>query len=134
MSSEAYSYIYEKLLKEGALDVYATSIFMKKNRPAYKLSVICREEDLEAMSETILKETTSIGVRYHKVDRRILERKVVKIKTRYGNVRVKLIYDGGKLLRHTPEYDDCREIAEHFDIPFLKVYEDIKMKMQKYFM
>ena len=64
MSSETYSYLYERILEKGALDIYTESIFMKKNRPAYKLNVLCKEEDLEKFINLLLVETSTFGVRY----------------------------------------------------------------------
>ena len=63
MSSEMYSYLYEKALSEGALDIYTESIFMKKNRPAYKVTIICNEEDIDKFTELLLSETSTFGVR-----------------------------------------------------------------------
>ena len=71
MSSEIYSYLYDKLLDLGALDVYTEHIYMKKNRPALKLSVICTDKILNEIVERIMIETSTFGVRYHKYNRRM---------------------------------------------------------------
>ena len=132
MNSEVFSYIYEKMLNMGALDVYTQSIYMKKNRPAVKLSVICEEYHLSEMIDFILKETTTLGVRYNKLSRQVLERKEIKIKTKYGNVSVKLGYYNGKLLKYSPEYEECKVIAENFKMPIKSVYDDINFTTNKY--
>lgn len=112
MSSEVYSYLYEQILKEGALDIYTESIYMKKNRPATKLSILCEERNLQKFVEILLKETTTFGVRYHKYNRVVLKRQFSKINTPYGEVKVKLGYYEGKLIKVTPEYEDCKKIAK----------------------
>lgn len=132
MNGEIFSYIYEKMFKMGALDVYTQSIFMKKNRPAVKLSVICEEYNLSEMMEFILKETTTLGVRYSQLTRQVLDRKEIKIKTKYGNVSVKLGYRNGKLLKYSPEYEECKIIAENFNLCIKTVYDDINYTTNKY--
>jgi len=118
MSSEVYSYIYDKILEEGALDVYTESIYMKKNRPANKLSILCEKRNLQKFVELILIETTTFGVRYHQYNREKLIRKFTKLDTPYGLVTVKLGYYNGKLIKVTPEYEDCKIIAKKHEISF----------------
>ena len=79
MSSETYSYLYEQILEKGALDIYTEGIFMKKNRPSYKITVLCKEKDLDKFSKLLLVETSTFGVRYQKLKRVMLERKFEKI-------------------------------------------------------
>lgn len=112
MSSEIYSYLYEKILDEKALDIYTESIYMKKNRPATKVSILCNESDLEKFIKILLLETSTFGVRYNAYNREILERKFVKLDTKYGVVTVKLGYYKGKLVKVTPEYNECKTIAK----------------------
>ncbi|SHK52583.1 hypothetical protein SAMN02744037_02527 [Tepidibacter formicigenes DSM 15518] len=132
MNGEIYSYLYEKILKIGALDIYTQSIYMKKNRPAVKLCVICEEEKLSEIIELILKETTTLGIRYNKFLRETLDRKIVKIKTKYGNISIKFAYYKGKILKYSPEYEECKVIAENFKLPLKTVYEDITCTVNKY--
>lgn len=133
MSSEIYSYLYEKILSEGGLDVYCESIFMKKNRPAYKMSVICDESNLEHLSSLILSETSTFGVRFNKFNRKCLERKFVKLDTEFGEIQVKLGYLDGKLIKVTPEYEDCRIIAINENISINKVYNKINLIINEKF-
>lgn len=116
MSSEVYSYIYDKILREGALDIYTESIYMKKNRPATKLNVICEEKNLEKFIDIIIKETSTFGVRYNKYNRVKLHREFKKLKTPYGDIRIKLGYYCGKLIKVTPEYEDCKNIAQNNEL------------------
>lgn len=125
MSSEVYSYLYEKALAEGALDIYTESIFMKKNRPAYKVTIICNEEDIDKFTELLLTETSTFGVRYHKLERATLNRKFSKINTKYGDIQVKLGYLNDKLIKVTPEYEDCKIIAKQENISLNKVFVEI---------
>lgn len=125
MSSEIYSYLYEKLLSKGALDVYSESIFMKKNRPAYKLSVLCKKDELKKLIELLLEETSTFGVRYQKLNKAMLDRDFDKIKTKYGDIQIKLGYLNGKLIKVTPEYEDCKIIANKENIPIKKVFDEI---------
>ncbi|MGL4797524.1 MAG: nickel insertion protein [Paraclostridium sp.] len=134
MSSEIYSYLYEKLLDIGALDVYTESIYMKKNRPATKLSVLCKESCLEDIKKIIMTETSTFGVRYHKYIRETLLRRFEKLGCKYGNVTVKLGYYDGNLIKATPEYEECKNIAKELNLPLIKVYEDINHLIKNNFM
>jgi len=124
MNPEFYPFILEKLLSQKALDVYLTSIIMKKGRPGVKLSVLCRPEDVHSLTELIIKETSSLGVRISYQNRRIAHRENVKIPTPYGDVHVKLarMFPGEPVMRVTPEYEDCRTVALASGIPINEVY------------
>ena len=89
MSSEIYSYLYEKVLEEGALDIYTESIYMKKNRPATKVCILCQESDLDKFIEILLTETSTFGVRYNIYNREELKRKFEIIDTKYGKIKVR---------------------------------------------
>ena len=133
MSSEIYSYLYERILEQGALDIYTESIYMKKNRPATKLSILCKKMDLEKFSEIVLKETTTFGIRYHKYNRLILKREFKKLKTPYGEVTVKLGYYDGELIKVTPEYEECKEIAKDLKISFNQLLYKINYMINEEF-
>ncbi len=122
MNPEIAGYIMEKLFEDGALDVTYTPIQMKKNRPAFKLQVICVKEKLEELIEIILTESTSSGVRFYKTDRAVLARKSVEIETLFGKVRAKEITDPYGKNRIIPEYEECREIAIENNIPIKDIY------------
>ena len=133
MSSEIYSYVYEKVISQGALDIYTQSIYMKKNRPATKLCVLCKEKDLNKFIDLIVLETSTFGVRYHKFNRVILDRKFEYIETEFGKVTVKLGYYNGKLIRVTPEYEDCKIIAKSMNIPLNNIINNINCIINKKF-
>jgi uncharacterized protein (TIGR00299 family) protein len=126
MSPQYFEYLFERLFKEGALDVYTTTIQMKKTRPAFKLTVISKPADLEKISGVIFKETTTIGVRYHEVDRLILERELIRVKTRYGIIRVKVSKGPRGISIISPEYEDCVRIAREKRVPLKTVCEAAK--------
>jgi uncharacterized protein (TIGR00299 family) protein len=125
MNPQIYEYLAEKLLRNGALDVFLTQVIMKKMRPGVKLSVLCREEERDALIDIIFRETTSIGVRYHGMPRITMERKLKKISTRHGKVGMK-ISRSGSFRKTTPEYEDCKKIAEESGVPLLEVFEEAK--------
>jgi uncharacterized protein (TIGR00299 family) protein len=127
-TGESLGFTMERLLEHGAKDVFYTSIYMKKNRPAYKLSVMCREEDIITMESIIFKNTTSIGIRKYKMERTVLEREVIKIETKYGLVRFKVsYYDGEKY--YNPEHDDIRAICNSTGISYNEVNEEIRVSV-----
>jgi uncharacterized protein (DUF111 family) len=132
MNPEIYGYVMEKALEAGALDVFMVPIIMKKNRPGIVLSVLCEVEKKEVMEKLIFLETTTLGIRNYEVDRSALERKVLRVRTKYGVVSMKIGFMGGKILKYAPEFNDCKEIAESFCIPLKKVYEDVQYAMKKY--
>lgn len=129
MNPEFYSYVEERLFEAGALDVFKTPIIMKKGRPAVKLSVLTDRVNESKMQELIFRETTSIGIRKYKVDKIMLDRKIVKTGTRFGEVTVKHSYYRGELVNYKLEYEECRKIAEERNIPISEVYKAIQSDM-----
>ena len=109
-------------LEAGALDVFHTSIQMKKNRPGVLLTVLCAEADADRFSEMILRETSALGVRRYNADRRKLRREVTTIDTSLGQVRVKLGRLNGEVVQASPEYESCREVAAKAGVPLKDVY------------
>ena len=126
MNPQVYDYIIEKLMKQGAQDVYLTPIIMKKGRPAILLSVLTERLKSDQVLETIFRETTSIGARIQEVARKKLSREIKEVDTIYGKIRMKISRHGDKILTATPEYDDCRRIAEEKQVPLKTVLEEAK--------
>ncbi len=126
MNPQVYDYLIEKLMQQGAHDAYLTPIIMKKGRPAVLLSVLTDRLKSDVVLDTIFRETTGIGVRIHKVGRKKLTREIKTVDTMYGNVRVKISKRGDDILTITPEYEDCRRIAEEKQVPLKQVMEEAK--------
>ena len=125
MNPEMYGYIMDLLFEKGADDVFITPIIMKKARPASKLSVLCRPEIDEEITDILLTHTTSLGVRKQKVEKIVLKRQFQEIMTRYGPVTLKTAIYKGKRLKSKPEYEDCIRIAKEKNIPVHLVYQEI---------
>ncbi len=128
LNPQIYDHLSEMLMKEGALDVFLTPIQMKKNRPAILLTALCYPPKLEKISSIIFSETSSLGVRIYEAERRKLQRRVVKVKTNYGLVGVKVAELDGYLLTFSPEYEDCKRIARKERVSFQTVYDEAKEK------
>jgi uncharacterized protein (TIGR00299 family) protein len=122
---EVLGYVMERLLEEGALDVFFSPVQMKKNRPATQLSFLCRPQQLDSLARLVLAETSAIGLRHYPAGRIILERRVEERQTPFGPVRFKLVFDNGLLLRAAPEYEECRRIARERGIPCREVMEQV---------
>jgi hypothetical protein len=130
VTGEALGYVSEKLLDAGARDVFYEPIYMKKNRPAYLLHVLCQESLREEMEKIIFLHTTTIGIRRYQVERTVLERHVKERETSFGKVKVKEIRrpDGTYVM---PEYESVREICDRTGMGFLKLYEEIRREVEE---
>lgn len=126
MNPEVYSYVMEKLMDSGALDVSLTPIYMKKNRPGNMLTVISKHEEADSLADMILKETSTFGVRYRNGHRYELEREEVEVDTIHGSIGVKIGYMEGRPIKFSPEYEDCARIARESGVALSKVYRDAK--------
>jgi uncharacterized protein (TIGR00299 family) protein len=124
MSPELYDYVFERLFAAGARDVFLTPVQMKKNRPGILLSVVGEAILREKMTAIIFSETSTIGVRYYPVARAVLKREVVRVKTKYGAVKVKVVEQPDGARRGAPEYDDVRRIAALKKVPLKAVYDE----------
>ena len=120
----------EMLLDAGAADVWYTPIHMKKNRPAYMMSVLCRESSIEAMEEIILTQTTTIGIRRYPTERTVLERSEIQVETSYGPADVKVCaYKGRKFFY--PEYESIRRICMEQGADFQTAYHQVRRKAEE---
>jgi pyridinium-3,5-bisthiocarboxylic acid mononucleotide nickel chelatase len=121
MAPELYGYFQEKALAAGALDVYASPVTMKKNRPGLLLAVVCAIRQIDEMSRLIFSETTTIGLRYTLAARKTLHREIRKVQTSFGTVSVKVSFLQGRRINFAPEYEDCRRLAEQKGVPLKEV-------------
>lgn len=124
-TGEALGFVMESLMEEGARDAFYTPAYMKKNRPAYVLHVVCREDKIGDMEAVIFAHTTTIGIRRYPVERTELERRVETVETRYGRADVKVCLHGGRQYVY-PEYESVRKICREQGLDFPEVYHNIK--------
>lgn len=123
-SGEVLGFVMERLMKAGARDVHYVPVFMKKNRPAWVLNVICKEEDMEMLQNIIFEETTTIGIRYSIMERTILPRETRTLPTPWGEVQVKVCTLNGKEQLY-PEYESVAQLSREKEIPFAEIYRYI---------
>lgn len=124
-SGEVLGYVMKKLFKAGAKDVHYAPIFMKKNRPAWELTVICREDKVEEMEKIIFTETTTIGIREYPLRRSILNREEKEVETVYGKAAVKQV-TFRDMTRAYPEYDTVKKLAKRNKVPFMDIFDAVK--------
>ena len=124
MNPELYEAAMDSLFKAGALDVYLSPIIMKKSRPASKISVLSTERSRDIMTQVLLQETSSFGVRYYKVGRTVLEREIKTVKTSYGPIKIKIGKFNGRTLQASPEYEDCKKISKTKKVPVRNIYDE----------
>ena len=124
LNPQVFGYAMDRLLEEGALDAFGIPVQMKKNRPGMLLSVLCRPEDASKLTNLILSETTTLGVRRREERREVLARKLVTVSTRWGNIRLKVASMNGTITNYAPEYDDCRRIAVEHHVPLKNVMQE----------
>ena len=120
-SGELLGYTLERLLTAGALDAHYQPVFMKKSRPAWELTVICREEDRAKLEALIFAETTTIGIRRARLERTVLPRRRDVVHTAYGDVAVKrCLLENGE--RCYVEYDSAAKLAQEQGVPLQDIY------------
>jgi uncharacterized protein (TIGR00299 family) protein len=121
-SPEWLGSLIDRLMEDGALDAAFAPLQMKKNRPGTRLTVVARPQEAERLAQLILRESSAIGVRMHETRRMKLRREPAVVQTDFGEAAVKLIYEGEKLLRITPEHSSCQSLAATTGRPLPEVY------------
>jgi pyridinium-3,5-bisthiocarboxylic acid mononucleotide nickel chelatase len=127
MNPQIFGVLMDRLLTQGALDVFYTPIQMKKNRPGTLLSVIATPDQREVLTGTIFRETTTIGVRYREMTRECLDRRTVTVSTSVGDVRIKVAERNGQILNAAPEFEDCIRLSGERNLP-AKTIQALAMK------
>lgn len=130
MNPEIYGYVMDRLFYEGALDVSLTPVYMKKGRPGTLLKVICQVGKEREMADILLRETSTMGVRFYRTDRLKVRRESVEVQTRFGKVGVKVArspWDD----KAQPEYDDCRKLALERGVPIREVYTEAMKEFER---
>ncbi len=126
LPAEVVGYCYELLLGAGALDVYTTPIFMKKNRPAILLSVLTTEANIPALEEILFRETATFGIRRYRVTRDTLQRKAHFVDTPWGKVKGKIGWAENRPPVFTPEYEDCARVAREHGVALRVVFRTVQ--------
>ena len=121
-TGENLGYVMERLFEEGARDVHFTPVYMKKNRPAWQLNVICCQEDREKLEQIIFRETTTIGIRRIHMERTVLNREQKMVTTLIGDVKVKACQVDGSW-RYYPEYESVARLSREKKLPYMEVYQ-----------
>ncbi len=125
MNPEIYDYVLERLFAAGARDVTLSPVQMKKNRPGTLLRILAEPGLRDTLAEVVLRETSTLGVRCYMVERLVLQRKIRKLKTRFGTLTVKVAEEPGGGRRATPEYDEARKLAASKKVPLKAVYDEV---------
>jgi uncharacterized protein (TIGR00299 family) protein len=126
MNPQFYDYVMENLLAMEVLDLFITPILMKKNRPGHLLTVICPSEKMPSVIEFLLKETTTLGLRWHEEERAKTDREILPLQTKHGRIRFKLARWEGKVVNLSPEYEDCKRLALEKRVPLKEIFEEAR--------
>lgn len=129
-TGETLGFVMEELLQAGAMDVWYQPIYMKKNRPAYKLSILCKIQDRKSMEKLVFVHTTAIGIRYYLVNRSKMIREIKNVSTVYGIAKVKFCTWEGECYCY-PESDSVAELARKNKKSFSELYHEIKLEAEK---
>jgi pyridinium-3,5-bisthiocarboxylic acid mononucleotide nickel chelatase len=124
LSPQVLAYAMERLLAEGALDVFSVPVQMKKSRPGALLTVLAKMEDANRLTKLIFAETTTLGVRCREEQRQTLSRRWESVETTWGRVRIKVASMNGSISNYAPEYEDCRALAEAHHVPLKQVIQE----------
>ena len=124
LSPQVLAYAMERLLAEGALDVFSVPVQMKKSRPGALLTVLAKTEDANRLTKTIFAETTTLGVRRREEQRQTLSRRWETVDTTWGPVRIKIANMNGSVSNYAPEYEDCRTLAESQHVPLRTIMQE----------
>jgi len=126
MNPQFFEPLLDRLFEAGALDAFLSPVIMKKSRPGNTLTVLAEPAKADALASVILANSTTFGVRCHTVSRWKLARDFISVTTTHGSVRVKRGWQGGRITILSPEFDDCRRLAQAAGVPILLVYEEAR--------
>jgi uncharacterized protein (TIGR00299 family) protein len=124
LNPQVFGYVIGRLFEEGALDAFGMPVQMKKNRPGTLLTVLCKPEDANKLTQLIFTETTTLGVRRRQEARQTLARRWESVRTEWGEVRIKIASTNGTVTNYAPEYEDCRRIAAEHHVPLKTVMQE----------
>ena len=129
-TGENLGYVLDRLMEAGARDVHYSAVYMKKNRPAWQLNVICTEERIPMLEQIIFEETTTIGIRKNRVERSVLKRTFDTVRISEGEAKVKLCQvpgrDGVKSIQRCyPEYESVVQLCRASGKSYQEIYQEI---------
>lgn len=130
ISAQILGFVMDKAFELGALDCWFTPIQMKKNRPATMVSILCKRENREKLTELLYVETTTLGIRVREVERECLERKIVKVQTQFGEIDVKIGFFNGKQVNTMPEFEQLKRIALEQNVPLKEVRKAVEENLK----
>ena len=130
VSPQIVGHVMDRAFELGARDCYFTPVQMKKNRPGVLLSILCDPQQKESLLELLFTETTTLGVRSYEVNRRALDREMVRVQTPYGVIDVKVARLNGRVVNEMPEFDQCREAAQRAGVPLKEVEESTRLALR----
>jgi uncharacterized protein (DUF111 family) len=122
MNPQIFGALMDRLYGGGALEVFYQPVQMKKNRPGTLMTIVSRPEDRRRLADLVFAETTTIGVRYHEVERECLDRETLPVTTPWGDVRIKVARRMGDVLNAQPEFDDVARVATEHGVPIKDVH------------
>jgi len=131
LNPQVFGYVMDRLLDEGALDVFGMPVQMKKNRPGTLLTVLSRPQDAEKLMQVLFAETTTLGVRRREESRQTLARRWENVRTEWGEVRIKIASMNGTVTNYAPEFEDCRRIAAEHHVPLKTVMQEASRAYSK---
>ena len=132
MNPEFYDYLMDIFLQAGALEVFFHPIHMKKNRPAVLLKLLIKPGQLEEFTHLLLAESSSIGLRVYPAAK-LMFYKIISVETKLGTARVKVAVSGECIRNISPEYEDCRQIAQERKMPLKEVYDLVRVKLTGFY-
>jgi hypothetical protein len=124
LNPQVFGYVMDRLLEEGAWDAFGVPVQMKKNRPGMLLTVLCKPEDSDKLTQLLFTETSTLGVRRRDEVRQTLARRWENVTTEWGEVRIKIASMNGTVTNYAPEYEDCRRIATEHGVPLKMVMQE----------
>lgn len=133
LNPELYGFLGEALLKNGALDFYFTSIYMKKGRPGILVSVIVPPENVSRIEDLLFKQTSTLGIRKYLVERQCLAREYQTVDLKGCRIKIKIALKNGEIINYAPEYEDCLQAAQILNRPLKDVYDEAKYQFRKMF-
>ena len=131
-SPEILGYVKSKLIDNGAKDVWITPIQMKKDRPGMTISVLTNTQIQSLLEEILFTETTTLGIRYYSVDRTEVDREILSFESTFGEVRIKIKKIKSKIFSVSPEFEDCKAVAQKLDLPLIFVMKQVENEANQF--